>query len=110
MFKVFNATAFGKCESLNGKKILRTKIEKQRVTDMSGSIRVIWENVVLLGRRANGHDGCMGRFILALSAGVPDNVGHLVTTQEGREDAAIFLIYFLRGLLLTEPECQISIC
>lgn len=30
-----------------------------------------------------GHDGCMGRLILTLSAGVPDNAGHLVTTQEG---------------------------
>lgn len=35
------------------------------------------------GERGNGHDGCMGRLILTLSAGVPDNAGHLVTTQEG---------------------------
>ena len=36
------------------------------------------------GRVGNGHDGCMGRLILTLSAGVPDNAGHLVATQEGR--------------------------
>lgn len=36
------------------------------------------------GRDGKGHDGCMERLILTLSAGVPDNAGHLVSTQEVR--------------------------
>lgn len=54
------------------------KISKETNNQQFGRI---W---ISRGRGGNGHDGCMGRLILTLSAGVPHNAGHLVTTQKGR--------------------------
>lgn len=61
---------------------------KQQLNIPQQSIIVIWYRLAFGGRGGNGHDGCMERLILTLSAGVPDNADHLVS--RGRKDRTIF--------------------
>lgn len=61
---------------------------KQQLNISQQSIIVIWYRLAFGGRGGNGHDGCMERLILTLSAGVPDNADHLVS--RGRKDMTIF--------------------